>query len=85
MILHETEHLYVDWRDRVWLTRHETEACPVSLGGLCEDLGWPTGLGARPNWWITEIADLYDAWTEGTRFRRDYRDEVDEAFRRKER
>jgi hypothetical protein len=82
VIIHETEHLQVDSLDQVWLKRHETEICPLCLGWLADDLSWIPELGAEPNWWITELAELYDLWHDGGRYARDCRLTADEAYRR---
>lgn len=82
--LHSTPHLGADWLDRVWLARlGEGPVGPHFVGYLGDGgLAWPTDFGDEPNWWITEIGELEDAWQDGARFARDYRATVQETWNR---
>lgn len=88
MTRHETEHLTVDWLDRVWLERStwterfasqslsrsgstsgDADSKPVDgpfcLGFVDKDPSWPADrLGPEPTWYLTEIAELRDEWTQ---------------------
>lgn len=59
----ETEHLGLDWRDRVLL-----KGPGAMLGFIDRDPEWPAGLGPEPRWFLTEVAELRDKWDDAWRF-----------------
>lgn len=80
--LQATMHLGADWLDRVWLWRLEGPVGPHFVGYLGEGLSWPADLGEEPNWWITEAAEMEDAWNDSLRYARDYHAAAMDAWNR---
>lgn len=73
----QSAHLRIDWRDRVWLVGYDHDE---PLGYIDADPEWPESLGPEPKWFLTELGDLLDQWTDARAD--DYRGEVLATYER---
>jgi hypothetical protein len=78
----ETEHLGLDCSDLVYLIRGSPPRGPRLLGYVDRDPGWDHSLGPEPTWFVTELAELLDAWEDAGRFLKDCRAQVEADYLR---
>lgn len=59
----QTEHLRVDYLDRVFFA--DANDVDHMLGFIDTDPWWPThDLGPEPRWFLTELDELLDEWND---------------------
>lgn len=58
----------------------EVDDQTVWIGEVESDPRWPARLGPEPTWYLTELAELVDAWEDARRFAEGCRDAARAAY-----